>query len=118
MPGKWISKDKRHAIYERDNHCCQWCMSPVVVRGFSAADGAVSSAQVACLDHVIPQSLYVGLVGSTQGMNTRGNLVTACNKCNAWRRNLGTTEFSQVVSVQTGESFESILARVMGQLNK
>ena len=66
--GKWIAKNKRWAIYFRDNCQCVYC-------GKGLADGAVLS-----LDHLVAWSK-----GNAKGKanNKHTNLVTCCLTCNS-----------------------------------
>lgn len=58
---KWSRREKRLAIYQRDNHQCVYC----------------GSDKRLTLDHVKPRS--------KGGSNARHNLVTACISCNSAR---------------------------------
>ena len=66
--GKWIAKNKRWAIYFRDNCSCVYC-------GKGLSDGAVLS-----LDHIEAWSR-----GNKKGgaNNKHTNLVTCCLTCNS-----------------------------------
>lgn len=57
-----LSKRLRYEILRRDNHACRYC-------GATAPDVALT------VDHVVPVALG--------GTNEPGNLVTACQPCNA-----------------------------------
>ena len=74
---KWIRREKRLAIYRRDNHTCVYC----------AADLA---CQVATLDHVRPCELG--------GTNHESNLVTACLSCNSAKRDLPLSAFLAILT--------------------
>jgi hypothetical protein len=69
---KWIRRNKRFAIYARDDHRCVYC----------AADLA---SEVATLDHVLACELG--------GTNHETNLVTACLSCNSSKRDLPLSAF-------------------------
>ncbi len=63
----WIRREKRLAIYRRDDHRCVYC-------------GEDLAAAVATLDHVTPCELG--------GSNDARNLVTCCLSCNSSKRDL------------------------------
>lgn len=65
----WIRRDKRMAIYARDNNSCVYCNS-------------ISNLS---LDHIIPQS--------RGGSNDERNLVTSCISCNSSRHNMNIETF-------------------------
>lgn len=58
----WIRRDKRMAIYRRDNYSCVYC----------------NSTDNLSLDHIIPR-----IKG---GSNSERNLITACVSCNSERQ--------------------------------
>ena len=60
---KWLRRDKRLAIYSRDDGACAYCGARCVERGD------------ATIDHVLPRA--------RGGSNHERNLVTACLSCNA-----------------------------------
>jgi len=68
---KWIRREKRWAIYMRDNWTCVYCEQENVAL---------------TLDHVHPRELGGG--------NEAGNLVTACRTCNTTRRQTPIEEFA------------------------
>ena len=61
---KWITRKRRFAIYERDDHKCVYC-------GIQMED----APQPFTLDHIVPCELG--------GSNASGNLVSSCKSCNA-----------------------------------
>lgn len=63
----WIRREKRLAIYRRDDHCCVYC-------------GRDLACEVATLDHVLPCELG--------GTNSEKNLVTCCLHCNSSKQDL------------------------------
>jgi 5-methylcytosine-specific restriction endonuclease McrA len=69
---KWIRRNKRLAIYRRDDNCCVYC-------------GKDLSCEVATLDHVLACELG--------GTNHESNLVTACVSCNSSKRDLPLSDF-------------------------
>jgi 5-methylcytosine-specific restriction endonuclease McrA len=66
---KWIRKERRIAIYMRDEYTCAYC----------ARDLQNAPPQEVTLDHIIPWSLG--------GTNESHNLVTACKRDNSARGN-------------------------------
>ena len=77
----WIRKQRRYAIYERDNCQCAYCNCKVIP-GKSSTEGKEA---LATLDHIIPRS-----VG---GNNKSDNLVTACVSCNSSRKDTPLFEY-------------------------
>lgn len=71
--GNWITKDRRRALYERDNWTCQLCGEPV--------DPSTYGARYPTLDHIEPQSL--ALIPDHSDRNLR----TAHLSCNSKRGN-------------------------------
>lgn len=71
--GGWIRKDKRLAIYLRDNLCCVYC-------GCEMEEGHEMT-----LDHVLAQSLG--------GDNSETNLVTCCRSCNSVKGSKSVKDF-------------------------
>ena len=68
----WIRRNKRLAIYARDDHRCVYC-------------GKDLACETATLDHVTPCELG--------GDNNETNLVTACIHCNSAKRDLPLRDF-------------------------
>lgn len=64
----WITRERRLAIYLRDNFTCVYCE-----RDLHHVDAAVIT-----LDHIVPRA--------DGGSNHTTNLVTACHLCNSTRR--------------------------------
>lgn len=75
---KWITRQKRLAIYLRDGMACAYC-------GTGIEDGVELS-----LDHVTPHC--------NGGNNHESNLVTCCKKCNSSRGNRSVSEFAEAVA--------------------
>jgi hypothetical protein len=75
---KWISRQKRLALYLRDGLACVWC-------GVGVEDGAALS-----LDHLTPHS--------QGGTNEATNLVTACARCNSSRGERSVEAFAEAVA--------------------
>ena len=78
----WIRKEKRLAIYLRDGLACCYC-----------GEGTEDGAQLT-LDHLVP---YI-----KGGLNEASNLITACNRCNASRRERPWTTFVTKVAQYRG----------------
>ena len=68
----WIRKEKRHAIYRRDDLACVYCE-------------ATAEDDVLTLDHLVPVELG--------GTNETKNLVTCCRKCNGAKGSKSVREF-------------------------
>ena len=66
MSSSWIRKEKREAIYRRDNYKCAYC-------------GCTCKGDELTLDHVKPRA--------KRGRNEASNLVTACRSCNLEKSN-------------------------------
>jgi len=75
---KWITRQKRLAIYLRDGMACCYC-------GATVEDGAMLT-----LDHIEPHH--------NGGSNHESNLVTACRRCNSSRADRPVAEFAQAVA--------------------
>lgn len=73
MSGCWITKEKRLAIYIRDNFACAYC-------GCSLKN---ADPNLVTLDHLVPRNPLVAHGG---GSNEATNLVTACKSCNSSRQ--------------------------------
>jgi len=69
---KWIRRNKRLAIYRRDDNRCIYC-------------GRDLATEVATLDHVLACELG--------GTNHESNLVTCCLSCNSSKRALPLSDF-------------------------
>jgi len=72
--GKWITKSKRLALYQRDAWTCLICYKPVTRDNYSRS---TYNPHYPSLDHIIPRSLG--------GSNQDSNLRTAHVQCNAIR---------------------------------
>lgn len=68
----WIRKEKRHAIYRRDDLSCVYC-------------GATAEDDVLTLDHLVAVELG--------GTNHESNLVTACRRCNGAKGKMSVRQF-------------------------
>lgn len=64
----WITKEKRQAIYRRDDYTCAYCG-----RGYKSDRSRLT------LDHIKPRK--------QGGCNKPTNLVTACDTCNTQKNN-------------------------------
>jgi len=73
MPSNWITKERRLAIYIRDEFTCCYC-------GKNLKN---SPAEDVTLDHLVPRN---PLVVHGNGGNENTNLVTACRSCNSSRQ--------------------------------
>lgn len=91
----WILLERRLAIYHRDSFDCVWCASvfPPDPLGYGL-----------CLDHVEPSN-----------GNGSGNLITACNDCNATKRDLSAEEWAaelQRRGVDPAAAFDRVRAQL------
>ena len=84
---KWITRERRLAIYLRDGLACVYC-------GATVEDGATLS-----LDHIDPHS--------NGGSNGSGNLVTACRKCNSARNDRSVAEFAMSIAGYLNHGIEA-----------
>lgn len=73
----WLRRDKRLAIYMRDDWRCIYCQKSL----------KRCRPKYRTLDHVVPT-----LLG---GSNHESNLVTCCKSCNDRKQNRGIAEFCQ-----------------------
>lgn len=73
MPSNWITKERRLAIYIRDEFTCCYC----------GANLKNSEPADVTLDHLVPRN---PLVAHGSGGNENTNLVTACRSCNSSRQ--------------------------------
>ena len=89
---KWLSKKKRAAIYERDEHRCVWC----------------GSTEELTVDHLEPRSLG--------GTNDITNLATACMRHNRERGNRSSLLFAVHLSFELKQAPALILERVYRQV--
>jgi 5-methylcytosine-specific restriction endonuclease McrA len=83
---KWITRERRHAIYRRDGYRCVWCGS---------------TDQPLSLDHAIPRA--------RGGTHRSDNLITACKRCNDSRKDCSLAEFARRVA---GSKWRQLLGRV------
>lgn len=73
---RWITKERRLAIYIRDGFACAYC----------GKDLRHLSARNTTLDHLIPRC--------DGGNNKNENLITACLTCNSGRRDKSYAEYA------------------------
>lgn len=91
---KWLTRERRLAIYLRDGLACVYC-------GSTVEDGTQLS-----LDHIIPYS---------EGGSTKSeNIVTCCKKCNSSRGNRNYCEFADKVAgyLNHGISSQDIITHI------
>ena len=93
---KWITRERRLAIYLRDGLACAYCRQGI-------EDNALLT-----LDHIIPYSQ------TATPNNTSGNLVTACRRCNSSRGERSLFDFTSAVAayLNHGVTGEQILTHV------
>lgn len=94
---KWITPEKRLALYARDGFCCVFC-------GARAEDGVQLT-----LDHVLACELG--------GTNAAENLVTACLSCNSAKQDKTMREWFAALR-DKGVSTDGLSARVRTQTAK
>src|SRR5205823_1858145 len=73
MSSSWITKERRLAIYIRDEFTCCYC-------GQHLKD---ADPNLVTLDHLVPRN---PLVDHGSGGNESTNLITACKSCNSSRK--------------------------------
>lgn len=93
---KWITRERRLAIYLRDGLACSWC-------GEALEDDAILT-----LDHLTPYS------SAGKPDNTSANLVTSCRRCNSSRADRSIKDFAVAVAayLNHGISAQEIIAHV------
>lgn len=96
--GSWIRSSKRWAIYHRDGIECVYCGA-----GYT---GAASLT----LDHVVCRV--------NGGNNHESNLVTACNDCNATRKDMALDAFARSRGLDPALILTKIQAQTSKALNK
>lgn len=75
---KWLTRERRLAIYLRDGLACCYC-------GATVEDGAMLT-----LDHLVPHC--------QGGSNKSDNLITSCRRCNSSRGARSVSEFCEAVA--------------------
>lgn len=73
MSSSWITKEKRLAIYIRDEFTCCYC----------GKNMKNDDPNFVTLDHLVPRN---PLVAHGNGGNEATNLITACKSCNSSRQ--------------------------------
>lgn len=81
---KWITNQRRLAVYLRDNLQCCYC-------GKTMLNGAKLT-----LDHVIPIAEYSGK------MTDATNLVTCCTNCNYRKQDISLQTFAKIIGAEKG----------------
>ena len=100
---KWITRERRLAIYLRDGLACVYC-------GATVEDGATLS-----LDHLTPHS--------HGGTNASGNLITSCRTCNSARGDRSIEEFAASIAgylnhgIQAGDIEANIIRLMISPVN-
>jgi hypothetical protein len=91
---KWITRERRLALYVRDGLACVYC-------GSSMEEGTLLT-----LDHIIPHC--------NGGTNQSDNLITSCLKCNSSRGDRSIGEFAESVADYLDHSVtpDQILAHI------
>lgn len=98
---KWITRERRLAIYLRDGMACCYCGANIEEHGITLS-----------LDHVLPYS--------QGGTNNSYNLITACQKCNSSRGDRPVEEFVNAVAgyLNQGIKADVILESIAAKLNR
>lgn len=96
---KWIRKEKRWAIYRRDDFKCVYCGIEVEVapHGFT-------------LDHLLSPELG--------GSNHESNLVTACKVCNSAKGKKSKAQFIKWLQKEKGQSPEDVAKRIRNTIRR
>lgn len=92
----WIRREKRLAIYLRDDYRCVYCWRDL-------------ATEIATLDHVLACELG--------GTNEATNLVTACISCNSSKRDLRLSDFLATLA-DRGMDPRELAARVRRQTRR
>lgn len=107
---RWIAKNKRLAIYARDNYTCAYC--GVTVRVGNTRDDDFS-ATIATLDHIVSQKTLASAAIDDRhfGLLRRDekNLVCTCMKCNSSKRHTELFIWCQM----TGKNYIMIETEIM-----
>lgn len=95
---KWIRKEKRWAIYRRDNYECVYCQVSLedAEHGFT-------------LDHLLPTELG--------GSNHESNLVTACKVCNSAKGKKTKAQFLRWLQSK-GQSPTQVTKRIKNSIRR
>jgi hypothetical protein len=78
MSGSWITPERRHGIYSRDDHTCLYC---------GAHADELEGNNILTLDHVLARH--------NGGSNASDNLVTSCKSCNSSKAERSMRSFYQ-----------------------
>lgn len=102
VSGAWITKERRLAIYMRDNFCCVYCGKEL----------KYSQPRTINLDHLLPRKgNTVKHLPNGLSINHESNLVTACLSCNASRQDKPFTDYA------TGGALERIFIQIKQPIN-
>jgi 5-methylcytosine-specific restriction endonuclease McrA len=119
MASKWISKNKRQAIYARDNNVCCYCGKITCSNeAYLNSNGTIARADVNSLDHIVSQKELAA--ASTDDADFRRkqidpkNLVLACTGCNSSKQETPL----YVWCAQTGRDYGMIIAEIASRINK
>tara|TARA_R100000426_G_scaffold78609_1_gene56152 strand:+ start:270 stop:722 length:453 start_codon:yes stop_codon:yes gene_type:complete len=90
--GSWIAREKRQAIYFRDQRKCWYCgMSESQIEKDNIKRNDFWNSL--SLDHIVPDS--------QGGSNLANNLITCCKRCNSKRGTKTIAEFQVYVGMST-----------------
>lgn len=105
---KWITLEKRAAIYIRDEWRCVYCDREAHGAAFRSHKTAIYPGLN--LDHVIPRS--------RGGTNDAGNVVTACEDCNRRKSDRTLDEWIAQPSLYESRRLRGVRERVASALAK
>ena len=115
---KWIRRERRIAIYERDGWRCVWCQCHVLDARQLAEAGPQphSGSRLATLDHFLPRT--------RGGTNRNDNLLTCCMQCNHDRGDMSALEWATQLAAEgrtewgAGQERARILERALQALDR
>jgi 5-methylcytosine-specific restriction endonuclease McrA len=95
---RWITSNRRHKLYNRDNFKCVYCNS-------GASEGNPLS-----LDHIVCRS--------KGGNHNNKNLIVACHHCNSCRRDMSIADFQRYLFVNYGIKTKGLARKIRRLINK
>jgi 5-methylcytosine-specific restriction endonuclease McrA len=105
----WISKNKRLAIYKRDNSVCCYCGKQCVIGNTRTH---ATPANLATLDHIVPQKELAAAATDDKDFSAKRrdarNLVVVCMGCNSSKYHTPL----YVWCSQTGKDYATIIIEI------
>jgi 5-methylcytosine-specific restriction endonuclease McrA len=105
----WISKNKRLAIYKRDNQVCCYCGKHCDIGDTRTH---ANPTQLASLDHIVPQKELAAAATDDKDFSAKRrdakNLVVVCMGCNSSKCHTPL----YVWCSQTGKDYAAIITRI------